>query len=388
MTTPSHSLRLVPQAGEQTLSKNQRAFNTLLSKLDKARERLAQWETFLPDFQSQCQHSLIAHTRALNAARKRLLQTLDAACAAPDFNATDRRRASDYIRDVATDMLSFENDPEVRALLQRHTPQVRVLPRDALPMDDLFGFDPDAPQADAAPHGSDAEAKAEAEAEAAFRAFQQAAAEAARQELDRPARAPRLHTAPEQALRALYRQLASALHPDREPDAASKAHKTALLQRANKAYAAQDLHALLSLQLEAALISRAQLAVLAEAQFKEYAAALRQQLRETEDRIREIEHDLADANPMPRRGKMTPQRLRADFALALEDFDLERANIDDLLQRAQNHKVLKAWLRQEEKIAQQQFIEDDLQAAMQEAMESLMREFRPPAPKPKRRKRA
>lgn len=83
-----------------------------------------------------------------------------------------------------------------------------------------------------------------------------------------------------------------------------------------------------------------------------------------------------------------PARLRADFALALEDFDLERANIDDLLQRAQNHKVLKTWLRQEEKIAQQQFIEDDLQAAMQEAMESLMREFRPPAPKPKRRKRA
>ncbi len=386
MTTPSHSLRLVSQAGEQTLSKNQRAFNTLLSKLDKARERLAQWETFLPDFQSECQRSLIAHTRALNAARKRLLQTLDAACDSPDFNATDRRRASDYIRDVATDMLSFENDPEVRALLQRHTPQIRALPRDALPIDDLFGFDPDVPQPDAAPQESDAEA------EAAFRAFQQAAAEAARQELDRPARAPRLHTAPEQALRALYRQLASALHPDREPDAASKAHKTALLQRANKAYAAQDLHALLSLQLEAALISPAQLAVLAEAQFKDYAAALRQQLRETEDRIREIERDLADANPLPRRGKMTPQRLRADFALALKDFDLERANIDDLLERAHSPKVLKTWLRQEEKIAQQEAIDTDLQAAMEEAMrealEALMQDLRPPTPKPKRRKRA
>lgn len=383
-TAPSHSLRLVPQAGQQTLSKNQRAFNALLSKLDKARQRLAQWEAFLPDFQAQCQHELIEHTRTLNAVRKRVLQTFDAAFDVPAFNATDRRRMRDYIRDVAADILVLEDDPEMRALLQRHTPQARVVAPDALPIDDLFGFDPDAPDPGAAPHAGEAEA----EAEAAFRAFQQAAAAAAREELDRPARAQRQHTAPEQALRRLYRQLASALHPDRETDAARKAHKTALLQRANKAYAAHDLHALLSLQLEAALIDPAELAALAEAQFKEYAAVLRQQLRDTEDRIRGIEYDLSDAYAMLRGGKVTPERLRAAFDLALEDFDEECANLEALLERAHEPRAIKSWLRREEKLGQQQDIDADLEAAMQEALEALMQDLRPPTSKTKRRKRA
>jgi hypothetical protein len=53
----------------------------------------------------------------------------------------------------------------------------------------------------------------------------------------------------QEALRTIYRQLASALHPDREPDEAQRAHKTALMSEANAAYERRDLMALLALQL-------------------------------------------------------------------------------------------------------------------------------------------
>ena len=55
------------------------------------------------------------------------------------------------------------------------------------------------------------------------------------------------------SLRSLYRQLASALHPDREPDPDARQRKTALMSEANAAYARQDYLALQDLQRRAAL---------------------------------------------------------------------------------------------------------------------------------------
>ena len=54
----------------------------------------------------------------------------------------------------------------------------------------------------------------------------------------------------ERAVREIFRKLASALHPDRETDPGERARKTALMQRANVAYAANDLLGLLELQFE------------------------------------------------------------------------------------------------------------------------------------------
>lgn len=51
------------------------------------------------------------------------------------------------------------------------------------------------------------------------------------------------------ALKTIYRQLASALHPDREADSEARQHKTALMGEANVAYERRDLLALLQLQL-------------------------------------------------------------------------------------------------------------------------------------------
>ena len=53
----------------------------------------------------------------------------------------------------------------------------------------------------------------------------------------------------ETVLRKVFRQLASALHPDRERDPAEHRRKTALMSEANAAYGRQDLMALLQIQL-------------------------------------------------------------------------------------------------------------------------------------------
>ncbi|HEX5784932.1 MAG TPA: hypothetical protein VFY35_09420, partial [Burkholderiaceae bacterium] len=74
--------------------------------------------------------------------------------------------------------------------------------------------------------------------------------------LPAPAASPLLVSLQDDAhtsLRSLYRQLASALHPDREPDPDARQRKTALMSEANAAYARKDYLALQDLQRRAAL---------------------------------------------------------------------------------------------------------------------------------------
>ena len=65
---------------------------------------------------------------------------------------------------------------------------------------------------------------------------------------DAQQKAPDLPQNAHAALRAIYRQLASALHPDRALDATARVRKTELMGQVNMAYAARDLMALLTLQ--------------------------------------------------------------------------------------------------------------------------------------------
>jgi hypothetical protein len=76
----------------------------------------------------------------------------------------------------------------------------------------------------------------------------------------------------------VFRKLVSALHPDREPDAAERQRKNELMQRVNRAYEANDLLTLLGLQLEIAQIDAAHLSSLTAQRLEQYTQILREQL--------------------------------------------------------------------------------------------------------------
>jgi hypothetical protein len=88
-----------------------------------------------------------------------------------------------------------------------------------------------------------------------------------------------------QSLREVYRKLASALHPDRETDAAARLRKTEQMQRVNQAYESCDLLALLNLQLEIEQIDATHLASLSAQRLAHYSQVLRDQLAELKAEI-------------------------------------------------------------------------------------------------------
>ena len=81
-----------------------------------------------------------------------------------------------------------------------------------------------------------------------------------------------------QSVREIFRKLASAMHPDREPDAALRQRKTQLMQQANQAYQHNDLLTLLSMQLDLEQIDEQHLAGLPDARLAHYNQVLREQL--------------------------------------------------------------------------------------------------------------
>lgn len=92
-------------------------------------------------------------------------------------------------------------------------------------------------------------------------------------------------------LKQIYRQLASALHPDRETDDAARAHKTTLMSEANAAYERRDLSTLLRLQLQVVQVAPESLARMTDEKLssmnqllQEQVSTLEYELRQSEDR--------------------------------------------------------------------------------------------------------
>jgi curved DNA-binding protein CbpA len=83
----------------------------------------------------------------------------------------------------------------------------------------------------------------------------------------------------------VYRKLASALHPDRETDAAERARKTRLMQRVNQAYERNDLLGLLGLQIEIEQIDTEHLAQVSEDRINHYNRVLKEQLAQLRTEI-------------------------------------------------------------------------------------------------------
>src|SRR5690606_17021590 len=86
----------------------------------------------------------------------------------------------------------------------------------------------------------------------------------------------------------VFRKLASALHPDREPDPEERRRKNELMQEANRAYEANDLLTLLDLQLRIEQIDTAHLASLDPERLAHYNQVLREQLAELDEEVARV----------------------------------------------------------------------------------------------------
>lgn len=287
-------------------TREQKTFNRLIGQIQRKREELADWQTWLTGHAERVAAEYQPLQRRQYDVELRLARRLDAVLE-PGSGARLRKPQREtfrrYLGERIHELLDAEGpaEDELATLLRKHTgddidalrEEERQFEKELAEtmLGDIFGEDLlDGHQGDDADslfrHVGDRLRDRERGPERAGQPRGKRAQAAA----ERRAQAEREAS---QSVREIFRKLASSLHPDRERDPAERARKTELMQQVTRAYQDNDLLQLLTLQIRIEQIDAGHLAGLPDARLKHYNAVLRDQAAALDDEIAALLHPLA-----------------------------------------------------------------------------------------------
>lgn len=353
---PQHAVRIAAPAAAGPLSKARKQFNTLVKRLEAERARLAEWREELPKIRALADNELGPLADAFDERRRALVELLDRAWTDKTMSKRDREKLSHIICSIALGLMEAgQSDDALRAIYERHgtgnldfdSAEDQAALREALR--EATGID----------LGDDADfSSPEAMLEAMRAQMEQqmgAQQDAEDGEQSRPAEPAKVsaretrHLAEEaklkQSVRDIFRKLASALHPDRETDPVERARKTVLMQRANVAYAANDLLGLLELQLAVEQIDQAGLDGLGEDRIKQYNKILTGQVDNVKAELDAMEFGFTMEMGWEFYQRPTLKRMLTTLRADITRAKAQVATIEADLETLGDIKKLKAWLK-------------------------------------------
>ena len=359
MPPPRHALQIAALDADAPLTPAQKRFNTLIGQIERERSNLASWLDHVQRYREAHAAQALPLADELRRLQRQWTLALDALLEIGRWSSTDRETADLLLTESAGDLLRDAADDTVLAdVFERHAgidpaserrQRAQAMKQMA---EEMTGFD----------LGADDDLHTEEELRQRLhermREREGAAADAADAEAQAGHAPPRKPTAAAQrrereaadaikSTREVYRQLASALHPDRETDPEQRDQKTALMQEVNRAYAADDLLALLELQLRIEHIDTTTLAAVPAPRLKHYNQVLAAQLAELRAEVERTEFGFRmefgfgiEAELSPRRlGVMLHQQVQA-LRAELNERRRDLALFDDA-------DATKRWLKRE-----------------------------------------
>lgn len=366
---PSLSTLMVQASAQEKLSPAQQRFNDLLARIEQLSGQLQRLEAWSDAHR-------YAHIQALREAvqqaqnqRKSLLLFLHERVQTADLTVQQQRMARGKLRSLIGD-LSDTADPQVQALADLYVSeedaqeeaeeQAEAAQRLRERIEEALGQPLEKPSQYQTPEEMMAagmrqwqrQQQADEDRKAAKRAARKAQKQAqkksaAAEKGEVPAALMRELDA-KSAIRTIFRQLASALHPDREPDETERLRKTALMSEVNAAYEKNDLTTLLRLQMQVTQVNSARMA---DDQLIAMSLLLKEQVAALEDDLGQLENRLSRELCVPVRAdadeaalNQSLQRIQADQRHAADSLAAD-------LRRIQNEAELKRWLKEQWQLA-------------------------------------
>lgn len=382
---PSLAALTVQASAQAPLTAAQQRFNELLARIEQLSGQIQRLQAWSDRHRYAHIQTLRECVQQAQAQRKSLLLFLHERLQTADLTVQQQRMARSKLRSLI-DQLAVTADPQVQALADLYVSdedtqeaaeeQAEAAQRLRERIEQALGQPIDKPSQYQTPEEMmqagmrqwQRQQQADDERKAAKRAARKSQKQAQKQAHQKSAAtengtvppAARQEADAKSAIRTIYRQLASALHPDREPDAQERVRKTALMSEVNAAYEKNDLTTLLRLQMQVAQVNPQSTSRLADDKLRAMALLLKEQVAALEDDLDQLQSQLSRELCVPVRAEadeaaMTQslQRIQADQRHSVESLAAD-------LHRIHNEAELKRWLKAQWQAAK----EDGAKAAL------------------------
>ena len=352
------ALSIVTGKDHPHLSKEQKAFNALIKKIDEKRANLAAWQEIIPAYQKKYASDFIPLVETSHEIQIEMVHFLDRACDQKGLTSPERRMIHELISGMAGDLAVERNDEELKNIYNKHSGSdldkeaaaslngLKSMLEDVIGVDlgdDLDMSSPEEIFKRAQAHMHEQQTQFEAERQAF--AEQQAKRKKTAKQIAKESKQQAEEQQTSQSIRELYRKLASALHPDREPDPEERERKTGLMQRINQAYDKKNLLLLLELQLELEHIDQTTINNISSNRLKHYNKILKEQLNELEHEIFVTEDVFKSQFGLSPFERLTPSTLMRNLAAEIVGIQQAIRELKSDLLAFQDIKKLKAWLK-------------------------------------------
>ncbi len=359
--TPGTALRLDGGKGGPRLSAAQQRFNRLLAKIDKLEGQVTEIQTLADAFRPLYQSMLEPLREEQRASMRRMVLCLDERLQRKGLTPAQKRDGLEIFLNLCQQlaawgdeaMAALHDQRSARTLRQKEEDQaamMRSMMEDALgqPLD-MEAQDESLDPLEAVMRAGHERLHEAMQAEEA----QREAAQARKKKNPTPAqrKAGQEQEDADTVLRQVYRQLASALHPDRERDPAEHQRKTALMSEANAAYAKQDLVALLHLQLRIAQADAQDLLQQPEERIAAMSLLLKQQAAELENELFARQQHLKQEFDLEFYQLPTAATLRRQLELQAKDLKEELSFMTADIAQVQDDAGFKRWLKAQVKMS-------------------------------------
>jgi hypothetical protein len=371
-TAPALSTLMVQASAKAKLTPAQQRFNDLLARIELLSGHIQRLESWSDRHRYAHIQALREWVQQARVHRKSLLLFVHERLQTTDFTDRQQRMARGLVRGLI-DQLAASADPQVQALSDLYVSeedtqeaaeeqaeaarQLRERIEEALgqPLNKPSQYQTPEEMMQAGmrqwQHQQEAnEAKKNAKRTARKAEKQAKKKNAAAEKGDVPAAMLRELDA-KSAIRTIFRQLASALHPDREPDEQERLRKTGLMSEVNAAYEKTDLTTLLRLQMQVTQGSPQSTAGMADDKLMAMSVLLKEQVSALEDDLDQLQSRLSRELCVPVRADadeavlaQSLQRLQADQRHITESLESD-------LRRIQNDAELKRWLKEQWQLA-------------------------------------
>src|SRR5918995_2625230 len=344
------SLLRVPRPAARTRSTpDQDRFRYLIDQLEKTRRARGDWDELVVAFRMSYAERVHPLRATLKQVTRETVLLIDRLLDQRGWSRADQTALKDIACHTAEALLHADpHDAEIRTIFDRHSSmtfqetkqeEIEDLKQHAK---EYMGIDLD-------------DADIESEEDLVERVYEHMKNDEARQ---RERSAERRKSAGQQRaeagaqaakkfLREIYRKLASAVHPDREADAARRAEKTELMQQINRAYATNDLLTLLEAQLRLELIDPDHVSRISGERLRHFNRLLSQQLEAAKAELRSLQDAFRMDHGLPH-GRATHAR---DLHLVTQRRARElRAHINQqkrFLEMLSNKSATKRWLKEQ-----------------------------------------